>query len=66
MSNRTYDILKIIALIVLPLAELVSALAHIWGWSCGAEIAATLIALDTFIGAILKISSDKYHGEKGG
>ncbi|MBQ6413018.1 MAG: hypothetical protein IJI19_06035 [Ruminococcus sp.] len=61
MSNRTYDILKIVALIILPLSELVSALANIWGLPYGAQITATLIALDAFLGSILKFSSDKYH-----
>ncbi len=61
MSNQVYDILKVIALICLPLAALVSALSDIWGFAWGVQIAATLTALDTFLGAILKVSSDKYN-----
>lgn len=61
MSNRTYDILKVIALIILPLSELVSAIASIWGLPYGAQIVATLVALDTFLGTMLKVSSDRYH-----
>lgn len=60
MSNRVYDVLKVIALICLPLAALVSALSDIWGFPYGVQIAATLTALDTFLGTILKISSDRY------
>lgn len=61
MSNRTYDGLKIVALIILPLSELISAIANIWGLPYGAQITATLIALDAFLGSVLKLSSDKYH-----
>lgn len=66
MSNDTYDSLKIIALLVLPLAELMSALAGIWGIPYGQQIVATLVALDVFVGAIVKLSSDKYRKEGGG
>lgn len=63
MSNKVYDILKIIALICLPLAAFVSTLSEVWGFPYGVQIAATLTALDTFLGAILKVSSDKYNAE---
>ena len=66
MSNDTYDSLKIIALIVLPLAEFISALAGIWGIQHGQQIVATLVALDVFVGAIVKLSSDRYRKEGGG
>lgn len=61
ISNKTYDVLKIIALIILPLSELVSSLATIWGIPYGAQIVATLVAINTFLGAYLKVSSDVYH-----
>lgn len=62
MSNRTYDILKYIALIVLPaLGVLYSALAGIWGFPYGEQIVGTIAAIDTFLGSILKISSDRYN-----
>lgn len=65
MSNDTYDSLKIIALLVLPLAELMSSLAGIWGIPYGHQIVATLVALDVFVGAIVKMSSDNYRKEGG-
>ena len=65
MSNKTYDILKDIALYVMPaLATLVLALGNIWGIPYAEPIAATITALDTFLGAILKISSIKYGKEQ--
>lgn len=60
--NRTYDILKFIALIVLPaLATLYTTLGGIWGLPYTQEIGATIMAVDTFLGAILKLSADAYH-----
>ena len=60
MSNKTYNTLKIIALIILPLAALITSLSDIWGIPYGQQISQTLIAIDTFLGVILKNASDKY------
>lgn len=66
MSNQTYDTLKFIAQIVLPaLGTLYFALAGIWGLPYGEQIVGTITAVDAFLGAILKISSDQYFGEAG-
>lgn len=65
LSNKTYDVLIFIAQIVLPaLATLYAALAAIWKLPYAKEIPATVMAIDTFLGAILKISSNKYNKEK--
>ena len=62
MSNKTYDILKYIAQIVLPaLGGLYFALAKIWGFPYGTEIVGTISAVDAFLGALLKISTDPYN-----
>ena len=62
MSNKTYDILKYIAQIVLPaVATLYFALSQIWGFPYGEEIVGTIAAVDAFLGAVLKISSDNYY-----
>ena len=61
MTNKTYDTLKYVALIVLPaLATLVLTLSGIWGFPYGEAIAGTITAIDVFLGAILKISSREY------
>ena len=58
MSNKMYDVLKWIAMVVLPaLATLYFALAGIWGLPYGKEIVGTITAVDTFIGVILGISA---------
>jgi hypothetical protein len=65
MSNKVYDVLKFIAQIVLPaLATLWAALGKIWGWPLVTELTATICAVDTFLGALLGISSMQYAKEK--
>ena len=61
MSNKVYDVLKFIAQIVLPaIGTLYFALAQIWNLPYGEEIVGTVTAIDVFLGAVLKISSDQY------
>lgn len=61
MKNETYDVLKFIAQILLPaLGTLYFALAGIWNLPYGEQIVGTLTAVDTFLGAVLKISTDSY------
>lgn len=60
-SNKTYDILKFIAQIVLPaIATFYVTIASIWGLPLGDEISRTVMAVDTLLGAILMISSSQY------
>lgn len=65
MSNKTYDILKWIAIIFLPaVGTLYFALAGIWGLPYGEQIVGTITAVDTFLGVILGISSSQYKKTK--
>lgn len=62
ISNKTYDVLKWIAQVALPaVGTLYAALAGIWGFPYGEQIVGTILALDTFLGVILGISSAKYN-----
>ena len=64
MENDTYDFLKYIALIVLPaLATLYSTLAGVWGLPYAEQIPVTIMAVDTFMGILLKLSTDEYNRE---
>lgn len=64
MSNKVYDVLKYIALILLPaLGTLYFALAKIWGFPYAAEVVGTISAVDAFLGALLKISTDNYNND---
>ena len=67
MGNETYDLLKWIAMYLLPaLGTLYFALAGIWGFPYGEQIVGTITAVDTFLGVILGISTNTYNktGEK--
>lgn len=60
-SDKVYDILKWVAIIVLPaLATLVKVVFTIWQLPYGTEIATTITALATFLGALLMISNANY------
>lgn len=62
MSNKVYDVLKFIALIVLPaLATFYSTIAGIWNLPYGKEISATITAIDVLLGACLMLSSKNYN-----
>lgn len=63
MSNGTYDILKKISLMLVPLVTLITALTEIWGFKYGSQIGATVSALAIFLGACLTISTNNYHKE---
>lgn len=62
LSNETYDVLKWIAMYLLPaLGTLYFALAGIWGLPYGEQVVGTITALDTFLGVLLGISSSNYY-----
>ena len=61
MSNKIYDVLKWIALVVLPaLASLYIGLGQFWAIPYPEQIAGTIMLVDTFLGTILGISSIQY------
>ena len=66
MSNKTYDILKIVAIVILPLIQaLYVGLSKIWGFGFGTEIDQTIqlivAAINTILGVALVKSSSDYH-----
>ena len=61
MSNKVYDVLKWIALIVLPAtATAYFGLASIWGFPYGDQIIGTISVAEVFLGTVLGISSANY------
>ena len=61
MSNKVYDVLKWIAMVVLPaIGTLYFALASIWGFPYAEQIGGTITAVVTFLGVVLGISSAQY------
>lgn len=64
LDNKVYDVLKWVALVVLPaIATLYTALAGVWGLPFAEEIPATITAIDLFIGALLGVSTAQYNKE---
>lgn len=61
MSDKTYNIVKYIALIALPaIGTLWFAIATIWGLPYAQEILGTITAIDTFLGALIGVSAAQY------
>ena len=61
MSDKVYNILKWVTMIVLPsLGTLYFALTQIWGLQFGEEINGTVNAVVTCLGVILGVSTAKY------
>lgn len=64
ISNRTYDILKWVAQILLPaLGTLYFALATIWGLPAADKVVGTITAIDAFLGVLLGLSTAQYKKE---
>ena len=62
MTNKVYDVLKWISVIVVPaLVLLINTLGQIWNWEYTKEISMTVSAIGVFIGAVIQISSAKYN-----
>ena len=60
-NSKTYDVLKFIALTVLPAIEaLWLTLGGIWNFPYVTEIGATIAAVDVFLGTLLGISNSQF------
>ena len=61
LKNSTYNVLKFVALVVLPAAATAYiALAGIWHLPHADQVVATISAIDTFLGAMLHVSTKSY------
>ena len=62
LNDKTYNILKWVALVLLPaLGALYFGLAGIWGFPYGEQIVGTITVIDTFLGVIIGISTVQYN-----
>lgn len=65
MNDKAYNVLKWIAMVVLPaIGTLYFSLSGIWGFPFGEQIVGTVTAVDTFLGVILGISTAQYNKNK--
>ena len=61
MDNRTYDIIKLTALVATPLIAFLASLCSIWTVPHAQEITASLTALDTLLGALVVVLAREYN-----
>lgn len=61
MKNSTYDTIKLISLIGTPAVTMIAAIISIWNIPYGAQITATLAAIDTFLGALVVVLQTMYN-----
>lgn len=67
MSSKLYDSLKFVAQVLLPaLGTLYAALAALWGLPAVEAVTGTVLAVDTFLGGLLHLSSSSYNGSAMG
>jgi hypothetical protein len=60
-SNKVYNVLKFIALVLLPAAgSLYFALSGIWNLPDVTQVVGTISVVDTFLGGVLGLSSRSY------
>ena len=64
LKNETYNCLKWIALIFLPaFAVFYGAVGPVWNWFRPDDVVYTIVAADTFLGALLGVSTHNYNSE---
>ena len=62
LPDRVYDVLKWVAIIVMPaFATFIVGLGGIWSIPYAGQLAATVTAIGVLLGALLGLSSVKYH-----
>lgn len=60
-SNKVYDVLKFVALVLLPaLGTLYFTVAAITGLPYGEEVVGVIVAVDTFLGVLLGVTTAQY------
>ena len=67
ITGKTYDVLKFCAMVAFPaLGTLYFTLAAIWGLPAAEQVVGTIVAIDTFLGILLQISSSKFTDKRSG
>ena len=61
LSNKVYDVLKFVALVLLPaIGTLYFGVAAIWGLPKADEVVGTVLVVDTFLGVVLGVTNQNY------
>lgn len=62
-SNKTYDILKAISLIAVPISTFIVAIMGAYGYPNTERATAVLAAINTLLGSLVKIAGENYQKE---
>ena len=60
MTDKMYDRIKAIALLIVPILTLATTLVNIWGVPHADLWAATFAAIDVFVGAVVTVAKQIY------
>lgn len=64
MSDKLYNVLKWVAIIMLPaLSTFYFVVGGIWGWPYGEQVVGTMAAISTLLGALLGVSTAQYNNK---
>lgn len=67
LSDKVYDVLKWLVLIVLPAANvLYRALDATFGWAQAETVCTVITAVQVFVGTLIGVSTSAYNAEKQG
>lgn len=61
MSDKTYEMLRFIALAIAPVSTFIAAILSIWAVPYATEITASLAALTTLVAAVVEIARQVYN-----
>lgn len=64
MTDKMYDRIKAIALLIVPILTLATTLVNIWGVPHADLWAATFAAIDVFVGAVVTVAKQIYERKK--
>lgn len=60
MTDKMYDTIKTIALLLVPVLTLATTLVNVWGIANADVWAATFAAIDVFVGAVVTVAKKLY------
>lgn len=65
LNDQQYFLLNALAVIILPaVGTLYFALAQIWGLPSAEEVVGTIVAVDTFLGILVKVGETSYNNSE--
>lgn len=67
LTNRTYNILKFTALVLLPgFSAAYFSLSQLWDLPNAEKVVGTAVVIDTFLGLLLRASTSQFNKTDGG